>query len=55
MSFQDLIKKAHENVSKKGKIVIKITSELRKAIELQISALIKEENIVVTEEGEWII
>ena len=51
----DWIKQKHENVSKIGKKFIKITPELRKATEIQISALIKEKNIVVTEEGESII
>ena len=55
MSYNDWIKQKHENVSKKGKKVMKITPELRKATEIQISALIKEKNIVVTEEGESII
>ena len=42
----------HENVFKNAKKVIKVTPELRKEIEIRMSALIMEKNIVVTEEGE---
>ena len=52
ISFNDYIKKKHENVSNEGKKVIKITPELRKAFEIQFSVIIKETNIVITEEGE---
>ena len=51
MSYNGWIKKMYENVSK-GKKLIKITPELRKETEIQMSALIMEQNIVVTEEGE---
>ena len=58
MSYNGWIEKMHENVSK-GKKLIKITPELRKEketeIQIQMSALIMEQNIVVTEEGESII
>ena len=55
MSYKDWIKMKHEIVSKKGKKVIKITPELRKAIEIQLSVVIKEKKIVVTAEGELIV
>ena len=51
MSYKDWITKMHENVFKTKK-VIKVTPELRKEIEIRMSALIMEKNIVVTEEGE---
>ena len=51
MSYKDWITKMHENVFKNAK-VIKVTPELRKEIEIRMSALIMEKNIVVTEEGE---
>ena len=51
MSYKDWITKMHENVFK-AKKVIKVTPELRKEIEIRMSALIMEKNIVVTEEGE---
>ena len=58
MSYNGWIEKMHENVST-GKKLIKITPELRKEketeIQIQMSALIMEQNIVVTEEGESII
>ena len=52
MSYKDWITKMHENVFKNAKKVIKVTPELRKEIEIRMSALIMEKNIVVTEEGE---